>query len=101
MEIIEMFLFAMVLALIPAYIAKSKGRNFGLWYVYGVFIWIVAFIHSLFLSDHSGMQCPNCKEWIKEDASVCKYCHTVLADYYKAHPNIPADKYDTDDDTLL
>lgn len=72
-------------ALIPAYIAKKKGRNFGMWYVYGLLLWIVALIHSLCLEDHSGMQCPVCKEWIKEDASVCKHCHTVIADYYREH----------------
>ena len=91
---------ALVLAFIPAYIAKRKGRNFKRWYIYGLFIWIVAFIHSLLLSDHSGLQCPSCKNWIKENSSVCKYCHIVLADYYRDHPELPADKYDKED-TLL
>ena len=40
---------AAVLAFIPAFIAKSKGRGFALWYLYGFLIWIVAFIHSLLL----------------------------------------------------
>lgn len=91
---------ALFLAFIPAYIAKRKGRNFKRWYIYGFLLWIVAFIHSLLLSDHSGLQCPACKSWIKENSSVCKYCHVVLADYYREHPEIPPDKYDKED-TLL
>lgn len=53
---------ALILALIPATIAKRKGRSFAKWYAYGFCIWIVAFVHSLFLEDHSGVQCPVCKE---------------------------------------
>jgi len=37
---------AAVLAFIPANIAKSKGRSFGAWYVYGFLLWIVAIIHA-------------------------------------------------------
>ena len=73
---------AFVIAFIPAFIAKNKGRNFLLWYIYGFAFFIIALIHSLFMKDHSGIQCPACKEWIKEDASVCKYCHTVLTEAY-------------------
>ncbi|MBO6120081.1 MAG: hypothetical protein J6P02_06400 [Lachnospiraceae bacterium] len=43
----------LLIALIPAHIAKNKGYNFGLWYVYGIFLWIVALIHSLVLKDKS------------------------------------------------
>lgn len=38
---------AAVLGLIPASIAKNKGRSFGLWWVYGWLLFIVALIHSL------------------------------------------------------
>ena len=37
------------LAWISAYIATNKGRDFWTWYVYGVLLWIVAIIHSIFL----------------------------------------------------
>jgi len=37
---------AAVLAFIPASIARSKGRSFGAWYVYGFLLWIVAVIHA-------------------------------------------------------
>lgn len=95
------WILAFFLGFIPAIIARKKGRNFKRWYIYGVLLFIVAFIHSLFLSDHSGIRCHACKNWIKEEASVCKYCHTVLADYYREHSNLPMDKHELDDDTLL
>lgn len=43
----------MLLAIIPGSIAKNKGRNFAIWYIYGVFLFPIAFFHSLFLNDQS------------------------------------------------
>jgi hypothetical protein len=37
-----------VIGLIPAAIARHKGRNFFLWWLYGTVIWIVALPHALF-----------------------------------------------------
>lgn len=42
---------AFLLGLIPANIAKNKGKSFGLWWVYGTLLFIVAFIHSLLLKE--------------------------------------------------
>jgi hypothetical protein len=38
--------------LIPAYIAKKKGRDFLTWWLYGALLFIVAFIHSIRLKDN-------------------------------------------------
>lgn len=74
------------LALIPAFIARSKGRSFGSWYMYGLLLWIVAMIHVLFVSsDQAGLdqqamdggdnrKCPYCAEIIRTEAKVCKHC---------------------------
>ena len=86
MEDIWVVLLLLVLALIPATIAKKKGENFIGWYIYGVLLWIVALIHSIVMKDKSGRQCPMCKEWIKEEAIVCKHCNTNIAEYYKNNP---------------
>ena len=83
----EGLLIAFFIGLIPAFIAKNKGRSFWLWYLFGVALFIVALPCALLCKDHSGMQCPACKEWIKEDAAICKHCHTVISDYYRNQNN--------------
>ncbi len=51
MEMILPLIIAAVLALIPANIAKKKGRSFGLWWFYGWMLFIVALIHSLIMKE--------------------------------------------------
>src|SRR5580765_2363272 len=45
----SVLLFATILGLIPAYIAHRKGRSFGLWWIYGAMLFIIALFHSLML----------------------------------------------------
>jgi ankyrin repeat protein len=42
-------IFVVLLGLIPAAIARSRGRSFGLWWVYGTLFFIIAIIHALLL----------------------------------------------------
>ncbi|MGN0572944.1 MAG: zinc metalloprotease HtpX family protein [Acutalibacteraceae bacterium] len=58
----EMFigvLLAIPLGLIPAFIAKKKGHSFGLWWLYGWALFIVAIIHVMFIEDRTVTQSPN------------------------------------------
>ena len=78
------------LALIPATIAKGKGRSFFLWWLYGVLFWIIAFIHALLASPNSKAlerralrsgsmrKCTGCAELVRSDATICRYCRTDL-----------------------
>lgn len=50
---------ALFLGLIPAYIAKNKGRSFGVWYIYGVLLFIVALIHSILISKRPKTETEN------------------------------------------
>ncbi len=82
---VEILIIAAFLGLIPAFIAQSKGRSFGAWWLYGFLLFIVALIHSLCLSGskqeieniqlNQGMvRCPLCAELIRAEAIKCKHC---------------------------
>lgn len=43
----EILLVSIVIGLVPALIAQSKGRSFFAWWVYGALLFIIAFVHSL------------------------------------------------------
>ena len=47
---------AAALGLIPANIAKKKGYSFGLWWLYGWMLFIVAIIHVQFIPDKNASQ---------------------------------------------
>ncbi len=70
------FIVLLIIALIPAFIAYNKGRSFILWYLYGIAIWIVAFIHSILVSELK--KCPYCSSGIEPSARVCRFCGREL-----------------------
>lgn len=52
-------LIAAGLGCIPANIAKNKGYSFGLWWLYGWLLFIVAIIHVSFIPDKNVQQALN------------------------------------------
>jgi hypothetical protein len=98
---IVLLLTAAVLACIPALIAKSKGRDFALWGLYGFLIFPVALIHSLAISpsiegleqqalESGNRKCPSCAEMVKFEARICKHCGSDLEPYVaEVEPDAP------------
>ena len=82
----EFAFFAMLLGLIPAAIARSKGRSFFGFWIYGTLLLIVALPHAILakpnvaalearqLSSGAHRKCPHCAEIIKQEARVCRFC---------------------------
>lgn len=96
---------AVLLGLIPANIARSKGRSFGTWWLYGWAFFLIAFIHALSLPypevavasaapggyspRASGVsperrQCPQCAEYIMREAKICRFCGYDMAPVLEA-----------------
>ena len=70
---------AILLGLIPAAIAKSKGRSFGWWWLYGSLLFIIALPHILLVGAAGLTKCPHCAEMIKEEARLCRFCNKEIS----------------------
>lgn len=82
------FFCAILLGLTPAMIASRKGRNFFVWWFYGVMLFIVALPHALVMAPAGAKKCPFCAEEIRDDAAICRHCGREQANP-SALPGLP------------
>lgn len=83
---ILVFVVAPLLGLIPAFIADRKGYTFGVWWLFGWALFIVALPVALLIKpNEAGLlklgkrkKCPECAEIVKLDARKCRYCGAEL-----------------------
>lgn len=52
----EIIIIIALLGLIPAFIARNKGRSFFGWWLYGALLFIVAIVHALLISARPGSE---------------------------------------------
>lgn len=71
------FTLGLLLALIPAYIARSKGRSFGAIYLLSLILFPVGLITALAIHD-ARRRCPACAEPVQWAANVCPHCRTEI-----------------------
>jgi hypothetical protein len=68
------------LALVPAFIATAKSRNFFVWWVFGLIVLPVAVVASLLVSRGRYVDCPHCRERVDRQATVCPHCRSPLGE---------------------
>ena len=75
-------LVGLIISIIPALVASSKGREFFLWYIYGLCLFPFALIHAIVIKPNelaNGMtKCRSCASVISEEAKICPSCRTIL-----------------------
>lgn len=67
-------LVAAAVGIIPALVARNKGRSAFVWWLFGTALALVAIPAVFLVDDLTKRKCRECGESIKRDARRCRYC---------------------------
>jgi len=82
-------LLSIIIGLITAIVASSKGRSFWVWWIYGGLFPPFALIYALFLKrdtvtiqkeqqKKNFIQCPYCEKMVPPNTKQCNYCEKKI-----------------------
>lgn len=69
----------LVIALVPAFIAKVKGGSFFLFYLLGALLWPLAMLAVIVMKDQN-WRCKACRKKVDPKATICPYCRTSFVE---------------------
>lgn len=95
----ELVLLAVLIGLIPGAIAANKGHSFVAWWFFGCLLFIIALPLAIIIKPTEEKlleqsttvppghrKCPECAEFVKEEARVCRFCKTELSSSQEETP---------------
>lgn len=87
----DVLVLAVVLGLIPAFIAQRKGHSFLLWWFFGAAMFIVALPWVLLMKPdpRKFRQCPHCQSTISAEATACPRCTRDVRPTWSSQPLPP------------
>lgn len=86
------FVSLLLLGLIPAFIAKGKGKDFFTWYVYGVFLFVFAMIHAIVLPEITNEKEKIAKDVMENKTPVREVpVTTIYSDKQIIDPSCPVE----------
>jgi hypothetical protein len=98
----ELFVVAVGIAFLTALAAASRGRSSFGWFLLGLFFSLFALvavlimptkkINPLAISLKTHIHCPDCKEFVLKEATICKHCGCKFVGYKEAPPKPTEDE---------
>jgi hypothetical protein len=97
--------FALIIGLLPASIAKNKGKDFVIWWIYGAALFIVALPHALMMDADAdalefnaiakgGKNCRHCADVVKAEAKICRFCQRPIVEGVEKSQALKNNKYE-------